>query len=592
MTVSDLTVRNGYEKQEVECAGRVARSAVSRPSTVGRSLVSIRRYAALDRRLLVSWVAGEARFGRIAIGCVLALLVRVSAEEASSKTLELPFEARGRPVVQEDFERCTPAHIIKIRDEATKEQKWLADGPAQDRAEGHWTLRHPGWTNTLINVAGTPPDLTHDPQLKGPHDIYLGLRTVDPYMSLGVKLSDEEEFSIITGPAATSEKHYDFEFHWRIGADLTDKQIIFRSVGRPIYLQHIRFVPVVSGTRRVRIVTDHVTICKVDGKHFAFPGVARLPNGDLGVVCREGIEHVCPFGRIVFLRSKDDGRTWSERVSICDTPSDERDPAILTLPDDRAAVTFNTWNSWMVSKQMREQYAEQTAVIERDGVRKYPGAKIMFTSDSGKTWTEPLKIPPFSPHGFAIAPNRALYYPATRNVGGRLYTVIYRSEDGGQSWVHHADVGAGTGGRGDAHEVVYREPHLAILPNGTWITTIRVQVHGHAVQSLSRDGGRRWSRPRKTKVKGFPQHVLPLKDGRLLMSYGYRYQPRGIRACLSTDGGKTWDVENEIVLRHEGANGDLGYPVSIELEDERVLTVYYYIQADGNCYIEGAFYKP
>ena len=204
-------------------------------------------------------VAGEARLASTTVACVLAFLVGASAEEAGLRTLELPFETYGRPIVREDFERCEPAHIIKARDDVTKEQKWLADGPAEDRAEGYWVLRHPGWTNTLINVSGTPSDLTYDPQLRGPHDIYLGLRAVDPYMSLGAKLSDEEEFSIITSPAATPETHYDFEFHWRIGADLTGKQIIFRSVGRAIYLQHIRFVPLMSGTRRERVATDHVT---------------------------------------------------------------------------------------------------------------------------------------------------------------------------------------------------------------------------------------------------------------------------------------------------------------------------------------------
>ena len=535
------------------------------------------------------------RFTSISMALLaLACAARGSvAAENGLGTIELPFQEYGPPIVREDFERCTPAHVIEVKDETTDQRKWLADGATEDRANGRWVLRHPGWTNTLINVVGSPPDLVYDPKLKGPHDIHLGLRTVDPYMSLGVKLSDEKEFAIITGPAATAQKHYDFEFHWRIAADLTGKQIIFRSVGRPVYLQHIRFVPLRSGTRRARVATDHVTVCRAAGKHFAFPGVARLANGDLGVVCREGKEHVCAFGRIVFMRSKDDGRTWSEPECICDTPSDERDPAIIALPKGQVAVTFNTWNSWMVSKHLREQYAAQTAVIERDGVRKYTGCKIMFSGDSGNTWSEPIRVTPFAPHGFAIGPDQHLYYPHTRNIAGRRYVTIWRSDDLGQSWGEHADVGAGVGGAdADSHQEVFREPHLAILPDGTWIVTIRVQVHGHAVQSFSRDGGRRWSRPRKTRAKGYPQHVLPLKDGRLLMAYGYRYEPKGIRACVSRDNGKTWDVANEIVIRHEGASSDLGYPVSIELDDGQVLTVYYYIQEGGNCYIEGAFYRP
>ena len=226
---------------------------------------------------------------------------------------------------------------------------WLADGPEEDRAKGHWRLRHPGWCKALINVSGSPPDLVYDPRLRGTHDVYLGLRSVDPSMSLGVKLSDEDDFDIITAPGPSRAKHFNFEFHWRTSTDLTGRQIVFRAVGRKVYLQHLRFVPHVTRKRKLRVATDHVTVCKTQGRHHAFPGLARLPNGDLGVVFGDGVAHVCPFGRIMFTRSSDNGRTWSKAVCIVETPSDERDPSIHTLPNGRVAVTLNTWNSWMKS---------------------------------------------------------------------------------------------------------------------------------------------------------------------------------------------------------------------------------------------------
>jgi Neuraminidase (sialidase) len=111
--------------------------------------------------------------------------------------------------------------------------------------------------------------------------------------------------------------------------------------------------------------------------------------------------------------------------------------------------------------------------------------------------------------------------------------------------------------------------------------------------SFSKDQGKTWSKPVKTKLKGYPQHLLQLKDGRILATYGYRYQPFGIRASISKDGGKTWDLDNEIVIRSGGINCDLGYPVSIEMEDGKILSVYYYNdKARNDCFIEGAFYKP
>lgn len=74
---------------------------------------------------------------------------------------------------------------------------------------------------------------------------------------------------------------------------------------------------------------------------------------------------------------------------------------------------------------------------------------------------------------------------------------------------------------------------------------------------------------------GWPAHVLELKDGRLLCSYGYRRAPLGVRATLSHDGGKTWDYANEMVIRDDGGAPDLGYPTSIQLADGRVLLAYY-----------------
>jgi hypothetical protein len=77
---------------------------------------------------------------------------------------------------------------------------------------------------------------------------------------------------------------------------------------------------------------------------------------------------------------------------------------------------------------------------------------------------------------------------------------------------------------------------------------------------------------------GFPAHLLELRDGRILCAYGYRQKPYGVRATLSRDGGRSWDVANEIVVRDDGGTSDLGYPVSVQLPDDSVLMAYYFNQ--------------
>jgi hypothetical protein len=95
-------------------------------------------------------------------------------------------------------------------------------------------------------------------------------------------------------------------------------------------------------------------------------------------------------------------------------------------------------------------------------------------------------------------------------------------------------------------------------------------------QAVSNDGGGTWE-VRKTLIKGHPPSgLVALRDGRLVLTYGYRHPPYGIRAALSTDEGRTWNSDNIIVLRDDGASSDLGYPISMQLEDGAILTVYYF----------------
>jgi hypothetical protein len=93
-------------------------------------------------------------------------------------------------------------------------------------------------------------------------------------------------------------------------------------------------------------------------------------------------------------------------------------------------------------------------------------------------------------------------------------------------------------------------------------------------ETYSDDGGQTWVDPYPTPLWGFPPHLMLHSDGRVVVVYGRRKPPFGQRAAVSNDG-VTWRKEDEIVLRDDAPNEDLGYPASVELKDGRVLTVYY-----------------
>ena len=73
---------------------------------------------------------------------------------------------------------------------------------------------------------------------------------------------------------------------------------------------------------------------------------------------------------------------------------------------------------------------------------------------------------------------------------------------------------------------------------------------------------------------GNPPAMVRLEDGRLVVAYGYRDFPQGIRMKVSKDNGHSWS--DEITLRSDGAYWDLGYPRIKVNEDGKIVVMYYY----------------
>jgi hypothetical protein len=99
------------------------------------------------------------------------------------------------------------------------------------------------------------------------------------------------------------------------------------------------------------------------------------------------------------------------------------------------------------------------------------------------------------------------------------------------------------------------------------------------LQSRSTDGGKTWSTPHSIGVWGLPSHLLRLRDGRLIMTYGHRRKPFGNQARISDDEGKSWS--EPLTISGDGIGGDLGYPSTVELGDGELLTAWYERMADS-----------
>ena len=315
-----------------------------------------------------------------------------------------------------------------------------------------------------------------------------------------------------------------------------------------------------------------------------WPTVCRRANGQLVVTCSGGREsHVCPFGRVEMMTSNDEGKSWTYPRVLLDGPIDDRDSGVLETAKGTLVVTTftslayeptlekaNAAKNWPAEKLAAWNAANSRLSAEER--KKQLGVWAIRSTDGGLTWSRPIDTLVNSPHGpIQLSDGRLLY--AGKDLWRDAARVgVSESRDDGQTWQYLADI---VPRKGDKHDE-YHELHAVETSD----KRIIVQIRNHnkpnereTLQCESSDGGKTWSEPKPIGVWGLPSHLLKLRDGRIVMSYGHRRAPLGNQARVSTDQGRTWS--EPIMLSTDGAGGDLGYPSTVELADGTLLTVWY-----------------
>ncbi len=327
--------------------------------------------------------------------------------------------------------------------------------------------------------------------------------------------------------------------------------------------------------------------------YHGWPTLARRGNGELLLTFSGGREqHVCPFGRLEWMRSKDDGKTWGWPQVLYDGPIDDRDAGVVETAQGSILVTTFTSMAYepylkraetakpgdKPSFAMPQNLAEWQAVhgrVDADARKRELGCYMMRSTDGGVTWSARYQVPVDSPHGPIVTRDGRLLYPGKAMYADGAIGVC-ESKDDGLTWEWLGKIPARSG---DEIEK-YHELHAVEASNGALICHIRNENNhdkGETLQTESTDGGKSWSIPKSIGVWGFPSHLLRLKNGELLMSYGHRRAPLGIQARLSRDHGASWS--QPIVLSSDGTKSDLGYPSTVECDDGTLVTVWYEVLA-------------
>jgi hypothetical protein len=339
--------------------------------------------------------------------------------------------------------------------------------------------------------------------------------------------------------------------------------------------------------------------------YSSFPSVIRRPDGELTVAFRRApdrrafgekdVTHCDPNSYLVTVRSMD-GENWSKEPELLYAHpfGGSQDPCLLQLHDGTLLCTSY---GWTFIKQ--DDIDNLKKPVSNYGEAVFLGGYVLRSTDGGKNWQGPFYPPHIQPEilltpfgdGIPAYNRGALQEGKT----GRIYWAVAAtdsespkkssvhllvSDDKGISWNYSSPIAV------DA-KASFNETSVYETPKGDMVAFLRTaEMNDQACIARSKDGGKtfQWE---TMGFQGHPLNAIRLPDNRVLLTYGYRHQPFGIRARILNAECTDFATAAEFVLRDDGGSGDIGYTWPVVLNDNKVLVVYYFNKDDGARHIAG-----
>ncbi len=163
--------------------------------------------------------------------------------------------------------------------------------------------------------------------------------------------------------------------------------------------------------------------------------------------------------------------------------------------------------------------------------------------------------------------------------------MLYESTDDGQSWQYLSTPAP------DKGFAIFEEPCICEYAPGKLSMLIRTLkgwdgekiTRAQLYSTVSEDGGRTWSTPVDTGIHGEPAAMTALPGGKVLVVYGYRKEPQGVRARICSGTLDDLCAAQEFIIRDDGKQVDCGYPWIAPMGDG-IYSIAYYLnppECDG-----------